>query len=129
MTEPRWIGRGLIEALHHDQVRTYGGRYGLRDANLLESALARPQQRLAYDAEADLPALAAAYAFGIAKNHPFVDGNKRTAFAAMMIFLARNGRPLDVSEAEAIITMLAVAAGDRTEDDLAAWCRTHARPR
>lgn len=129
MDEPIWIERGLIEALHQDQVRTYGGRFGLRDANLLESALARPRQKWAYEPQAGVHALAAAYAFGIAKNHPFVDGNKRTAFAAMTLFLARNGYPLVVSEADAIVTMLAVAAGDRTEDDLAAWCRAHARPR
>ena len=123
MTEPRWIGRGLAEALHQDQLKTYGGRFGVRDPNLLESALARPRQRWAYEPDADLADFAAAYAFGIAKNHPFVDGNKRTAFAAMMLFLALNGRPLHVPEPEAIVTMLGVASGDLGEAELAAWCR------
>jgi death-on-curing protein len=123
MDEPRWIDRTLAEALHHDQLRTYGGRYGVRDENLLGSALARPQQRWAYEEDADLFDLAAAYAFGIAKNHPFVDGNKRTAFAVMTLFLALNGRPLRAEEPDAIVTMLAVAAGELGEPELAAWCR------
>lgn len=128
MDEPRWIDRTFVEALHHDQLRTYGGRFGIRDENLLESALARPQQRWAYESEADLFDLAAAYAFGIAKNHPFIDGNKRTAFAVMVLFLALNRRPLHVPEPEAIVTMLGVAAGDVSEPELAAWCRQRGGP-
>ena len=126
--EPHWVERTLAEALHHDQLQTYGGRYGVRDGNLLESALARPQQRWSYEPDADPFDLAAAYAFGIAKNRPFIDGNKRTAFAVMTLFLVLNGRPLRASEPEAIIAMLAVAAGDRTEGDLADWCRQHSGP-
>ena len=128
MHEPRWIGRTIAEALHHDQLRTYGGRYGVRDENLLESALARPQQKWSYEPDADLYDLAAAYAFGLAKNHPFVDGNKRTAFAVMMLFLSLNKRPLHVPEPEAILTMLAVASGELGEPELAAWCRDRGVP-
>ena len=123
MDEPRWIDPGFVEALHHDQLKTYGGRWGVRDANLLESALARPRQRWSYEPGADLYDLAAAYAFGIAKNHPFVDGNKRTAFAVMTLFLALNRSPLHVPEPEAIVTMLGVASGELGESELAAWCR------
>ncbi len=123
MAEPRWIDRTLAELLHHDQLRSYGGRWGIRDENMLESALARPQQRFAYDAGADLFDVAAAYAFGIAKNHPFVDGNKRTAFAVMTLFLVLNGRPLRAEEPDAILTMLGVASGELGEPELAAWCR------
>ena len=128
MHGPRWIGRTIAEALHHDQLRTYGGRYGVRDENLLESALARPQQKWSYEPDADLYDLAAAYAFGLAKNHPFVDGNKRTAFAVMMLFLSLNKRPLHVPEPEAILTMLAVASGELGEPELAAWCRDRGVP-
>ena len=123
MDEPRWINRTVVEALHHDQLKTYGGRYGVRDDNMLGSALARPQQRWSYEPDADLYDLAAAYAFGIAKNHPFVDGNKRTAFAVMALFLALNRSPLHVPEPEAIVTMLGVASGTVSEPELAAWCR------
>ena len=123
MDEPRWVTRTIAEALHHDQLKTYGGRYGVRDDNMLESALARPRQRWAYEPEADLHDLAAAYAFGIAKNDPFVDGNKRTAFAVMTLFLALNKNPLHVPEPEAIHVMLSVASGELGEPALAAWCR------
>ncbi|MEO0558617.1 MAG: type II toxin-antitoxin system death-on-curing family toxin [Bacteroidota bacterium] len=123
--EPRWVGRALVEALHHDQLKTYGGRYGVRDANLLESALARPQQKWAYEEGTDVFDLAAAYAYGIAKNHPFVDGNKRTAFAVMTLFLVLNGHPLQATEPDAIIVMLGVASGDLGEAELATWCRRH----
>ncbi len=128
MAEPHWIRRPLVEALHHDQLKTYGGRFGVRDENLLESALARPRQRWAYEREADLFDLAAAYAFGIAKNHPFIDGNKRTAFAVMTLFLALNGRPVKAEEPDAILTMLGVAAGELGEPELAAWCRQRGAP-
>ena len=128
MDEPRWIARELAEALHHDQLRTYGGRFGVRDGTLLESALARPQQRWAYEPDSDLFDLAASYAFGIAKNHPFVDGNKRTAFAVMTLFLAINKSPLRAKESDAILTMLGVASGDLGEPELAAWCRQRGVP-
>ena len=127
--EPLWIERPLAEALHHDQLRTYGGRWGIRDENLLESALARPRQRWSYEPDTDLCDLAAAYAFGIAKNHPFIDGNKRTAFAAMAVFLGLNEQPLRSDEPQAILTMLAVAAGEMEEAELAAWARENSEPR
>lgn len=127
MADPHWVSREAAEAIHLSQLRAHGGRWGLRDENLLESALARPQQRFAYEPEADLFDLGAAYAFGIARNHPFVDGNKRTAFMALFSFLYANGQHLLASEPDAVMVMLAVAAGERSESDLAAWCREHSR--
>lgn len=121
--EPRWVERAFVEALHHDQLQTYGGRYGVRDENLLESALARPRQKRTYEDHTDVFDLAASYAFGIAKNHPFADGNKRTAFAVMTVVLAVNGVPLRATEPDAILTMLGVAVGELGEPELAAWCR------
>ncbi len=129
MNEPLWITRELVEILHRDQLRNHGGRWGIRDENLLESALARPQQRLGYEPNSDLFDLGAAYAFGIAKNHPFIDGNKRTAFVSMAAFLYGNGMHLKAPEAEAVITMLAVASGAKTEADLAVWCRENSEAR
>ncbi|MEM1056547.1 MAG: type II toxin-antitoxin system death-on-curing family toxin [Bacteroidota bacterium] len=129
MPDPIWIKRETIEAFQLDQVRRHGGRWGVRDENLLESALARPQQRFVYESDADLFDLAAAYAFGIAKNHPFIDGNKRAAFVAMAVFLFTNGQRLNAPEPEAVVTMLAVAAGEMDEAALAAWARTNSEPR
>jgi death-on-curing protein len=108
-------------------LREHGGSPGLRDENLLESALARPRHLFAYESEVDAAGLAAAYGFGIARNHPFVDGNKRTALMAMYVFLGLNGWTLEADEAEAVRTILALAAGDLTEARLAAWLRDHAR--
>lgn len=102
---------------------------GLRDEIALESALARPQQRDAYDADADLPALAAAYGHGLARNHPFNDGNKRVAFVVMATFLALNGLDLDVPETEVVTVMLDLAAGALSEDELADWLRSSTAPR
>ena len=126
--EPFWIPRDAVEVLHHDQLRAHGGRWGIRDENMLESALARPQQRWSYESDTDLFDLGAAYAFGIAKNHPFVDGNKRTAFMTLFSFLFSNGIHLTAPESEAVATMLAVAAGDLDEAGLAAWCRDSSAP-
>ena len=123
MREPIWITRDGAEAIHHEQLRSHGGRWGIRDENMLESALARPQQKWAYEDDADLSDLAAAYGFGIAKNHPFIDGNKRTAFVAMGVFLLANGVHLRASEPEAVTVMLGVASGELGEPELAAWCR------
>ncbi len=125
MTEPIWISRDLAESIHHDQLKDNGGSWGIRDENLLESALARPQQRWSYGPDADLFDLAAAYAFGIAKNHPFIDGNKRTAFVTMAAFLIINGHQLGASEVEAVATMLGVADSSLDESGLAAWCRAN----
>ena len=123
MREPIWITRDAAEAIHHEQLRAHGGRWGIRDENMLESALARARQKWAYEGDADLSDLAAAYGFGIAKNHPFIDGNKRTAFVAMGVFLLTNGVHIRASEPEAVTVMLGVASGELAEPELAAWCR------
>lgn len=122
-----WIPRTLIDALHDRLLAEHGGSTGLRDENLLESALARPLQQAAYG-NPDLCDLAAAYAAGIVRNHPFVDGNKRTAFMAAYVFLARNGRRLTAPENEAAHTMMALAAGDIDEAAFAHWLRTNTDP-
>ena len=124
----RFLSRRALELLHDESLAEHGGRPGLRDEGLLESALARPHQLLAYG-EPDLAALAAAYAFGLARNHAFVDGNKRAAFLATGLFLGLNGWRLQVSQLEATRTMLALAAGELPEDALADWLRRHAAPR
>jgi death-on-curing protein len=105
---------------------THGGLPGLRDEDLLESALARPRQRFAYDATTDLAALAAAYGFGLARNHPYLDGNKRVAFVTMAVFLGLNGLVFTASEADVVTTMVALAAGMLDEEALADWLRRHA---
>ena len=117
-----WIDPRAISAIHDEQLAEHGGAAGLRDANLLESALARPMNLAAYE-EPDAAALAASYAVGLAKNHPFVDGNKRTAFVALELFLALNGVVLNASDVECVTTMLAVAAGEIDEATLADWIR------
>jgi len=126
MTEPEWLSKALNLAVHDEQLAEHGGGIGVRDNGLLESALARPQNRLAYDARADLPALAAAYAFGLARNHPFVDGNKRTAFVAAELFLDLNGMTLAASDEDCVLTMLRLAAGEIEEEAFAAWLRANA---
>jgi len=127
--EPRWVPRLVIEAAHLDQIREHGGLIGIRDENALESALARAQQRWVYEPATDLPRLAADYAFGIARNHPFRDGNKRTAFLAAVVFLGLNGLTFDAQNEDVVQTMLLLATGDMGEDDIAAWFRSHTRPR
>ncbi len=126
MKEPVWLLRSMIEAVHDAQLVEHGGAAGLRDAGLLESALARPLNLHRYG-ETDLHALAAAYAFAIARNLPFVDGNKRTALLAAYVFLRINGRHLVADEASAASNMLAVAAGEMTEAEFADWLRSNAR--
>ena len=127
MNEPIWLTRSIVEAMHASQVREHGGQLGLRDVGLLESALARPQHAWAYEENVDLPALAAEYGFGLAKNHAFLDGNKRIAFVAMNVFLLLNGFEIDVEEPEAVSTMLAVAEGRIGREDLAKWLRRATR--
>lgn len=117
-----WIQSAVLLAVHDEQIAEHGGPAGLRDAALLESALARPQQLAAYG-QPDVAALAAAYGFGLARNHPFVDGNKRTAFIAIELFLALNGHELRATDVDCVSTMLALAAGELSEDALAAWIR------
>jgi death on curing protein len=117
-----WIDPAAIVAIHNEQLAEHGGGEGLRDAGLLDSALNRPLNLAAYG-EPDVAALAASYAVGLAKNHPFVDGNKRTAFVAMELFLALNGRTLTAGDAECVVTMLSVAAGEIDEATLTDWIR------
>jgi len=124
----RWVRRQALELLHDESIAEHGGAPGLRDEGLFESALARPLNLAAYG-EPDFADLAAAYGVGLAKNHPFVDGNKRTAFLAVGLFLALNGRRLVATQAEATLTMLAVAAGSMDETTFATWLRTHSAPR
>jgi death-on-curing protein len=124
----RFISRRTLELLHDESLAEHGGRPGLRDEGLLESALARPLQLMAYG-EPDLAALAAAFGFGLVRNHAFVDGNKRAAFLATGLFLALNGQRLMTTQADATLTMLALAAGDLSEDAFADWLRTHTQPR
>jgi len=124
----RFISRRALVLLHDESLAEHGGRPGLRDEGLLESALARPQQLLAYG-EPDLAALAAAYGFGLVRNNAFVDGNKRAAFLAVGLFLALNGQRLQASQSEATLTMLALAAGDLSEDEFAQWLREHLQDR
>jgi death on curing protein len=120
-----WIDPSVILAVHDEQIAEHGGSAGLRDRRLLESALARPLDRAAYG-KPDHADLAACYGIGIAKNHPFVDGDKRTAFVAVELFLTLNGWKLSASDADAVIAMLAVAAGKIDETGFAEWIRRHA---
>ncbi len=127
--EPIWVSRAAAEAIHADQISQHGGAHGLRDESLLESALARPRMQWHYDEAADVADLAAAYCVGLAKNHAFVDGNKRTAFQIMFAFLYANGLELDASEPEVVELMLDVASGAVGEAELAACVRHHAARR
>ena len=125
----RWITKSSLLLLHGESLAEHGGGTGLRDEGLLDSALSRPLNLLAYadpGQPPDVAALAASYTVGLAKNHPFVDGNKRAAFLATGLFLYLNGYQLKVLQVEATVTMLAVATSDITEDEFAAWLRTHA---
>lgn len=125
--EPRWLDRLVVEAIHVDQVREHGGLIGVRDGNVLESALARPQQRWHYEPEADLETLAAAYMYGLYSNHPFRDGNKRVSFLAAVVFLELNGLGFEATDEEVIEQTLALAAGKVEEAELAGWVRSHTR--
>ncbi|PKO42572.1 MAG: type II toxin-antitoxin system death-on-curing family toxin [Betaproteobacteria bacterium HGW-Betaproteobacteria-3] len=128
MTHWVWLQRGVVVAIHEAQLAEHGGGIGVRDANLLDSALAKPLNLAAYG-EPDVAALAASYGYGISRNHAFIDGNKRTGFVAAELFLRLNGHSLQADDATCVLTMLAVAAGDLTEDEFAAWLRTHLAPR
>lgn len=126
-TEPRWLSEQIALALHDRQLAEHGGPSGVRDPGALQSALTRPINRWNYG-EDDPYFLAAAYAFGIARNHPFVDGNKRTAWVAARLFLRKNGFVLEYSEPDAIATVIALAAGNISEEHLAEWFREHRAP-
>lgn len=122
MIEPEWLDIEIMLDIHAEQLALFGGLDGVRDAGMLESALARPVNKFAYG-ENDLTALAAAYAFGVARNHPFVDGNKRAAFASLIVFLGLNGVDFAPPPEAATAMMLALAAGEVGEDNLARWIR------
>ena len=127
--EPRWVPRLVVESVHLDQIREHGGLIGIRDENAFESALGRPKQRWNYEPESDLARLAAAYAFGLARNHPFRDGNKRIAFLVAVIFLGLNGLDFVAPEDEVVEKMLALASGELDEEQVARWFRDRTEPR
>ena len=123
-----WLDAAVLRAVHEEQLAEHGGAAGVRDEGLFESALARPQHLAAYG-ELDLCDLAASYGFGLARNHPFIDGNKRTAFVAVELFLLLNGHELMASDESCVLTMLAVAAGQLDEAAFAQWLREHVQSR
>jgi death on curing protein len=125
-TEPVWIGSSTVLAIHDEQLAEHGGQSSVRDLGLLESALARPRNRFAY-ADPGLPILAASLAFGIARNHPFVDGNKRTALVVAELFLMLNGVELIATDEGCVVTFLGLAAGELSEAQLASWIASHVR--
>jgi death on curing protein len=127
MADPIWINATIAQFIHDDQIAAHGGAYGLINAVMLESALARPQNLYAYEKEANIFALAAAYGYGIAKNHAFIDGNKRTAFLVMFTFLKINNWHLIVPEPEAVVTMQQLAANVIPEAQLAEWLQANSQ--
>jgi death-on-curing protein len=127
MTEPEWLDIDTVLDFHAEQLALFGGADGLRDRGLLESALARPRNKFSYG-ERGLAALAAAYGFGIARNHPFIDGNKRTALASMIVLLGLNGLDLDAPQVAATAMVLSLAAGEISEKLLARWLADHTVP-
>jgi len=123
--EPCWLTRLIVDAIHTDVLREHGGLVGIRDENALEAALARPQQRWHYSQDVDLAAVAAAYAFGFVRNHPYRDGNKRIGFLASVTFLGINGFDFDAPESEVVAEIVSLADGQRSEEQIAAWIRAH----
>ena len=121
MNEPIWLDSQDLYVLHNQLLARFGGLEGIRDEGLLESALYRPVQKFQYETNSTLPELAASYSYGIARNHPFFDGNKRSALLAAIVFLGINGMKLHATEEEAVLETLALAAGERTEDEYAFW--------
>jgi death-on-curing protein len=126
--EPFWLTSQLLEIVHMEQLAEHGGRRGIRDRNVLESAVARPRQHWSYDATATLPELAAALCVGIIRDHPFVDGSKRVGFLAAYVFLALNGMKLETDDDDVVATITGVAAGSFPEARMGKWIATHARP-
>ncbi len=127
MTAWRWIHRDVVVAIHEAQLAEHGGSAGTRDGTLLDSALAKPLNQAAYE-DPDVADLAAAYGYGISRNHPFVDGNKRTAFVVAELFLRLNGFRLDASDTDCVFTILKVASGEITAPAFAQWLRERTRP-
>jgi death-on-curing protein len=128
-SEPTWLTRTVVDAVHGDQLREHGGLPGVRDENVLESALARPQQKWRYAENTDVPMLAAAYAFGLVRNHPYRDGNKRIGFLAIVTFLGMNGYELEATDADVVAELMALADGSESEDALDGWIRQHSAKR
>jgi death-on-curing protein len=122
-----WIEESVVLALHEEHLAEHGGPVGIRDRGLLESALFRPQNLIGYG-DPDLAALAAAYGFGLARNHPFIDGNKRTAFTVTELFLALNGQELIADDPSCIVTILKLAEGSLSETEFADWIRANTNP-
>ena len=127
MAEPVWVELAVVLAIHDEQLAEHGGQSGVRDRGLLESALARPRNQFGYG-ESSVTRLAASLAFGISRNHPFLDGNKRTSLVVAELFLMLNGSELVASDAECVTTFLALAAGEISEDELATWIADHSAP-
>lgn len=127
--EPRWLTPEQVIAIHDEQIAEFGGLWGIRDEGALHSAVDRPRNKWAYEEESDLQGLAAAYGFGLARNHAFADGNKRTALVAMYAFLAKNGLRLSAGEADTVLTMVALAEGKLSEARLAAWLKANSKKR
>ncbi len=128
MNDPVWLDRRALELLHSESIAEHGGADGLRDAGLFESALTRPQNLFAYENVTDVARLASSYAFGLTKNHAFVDGNKRIGFIAAGLFLHMNGHRLVADQAESTLVMLSVASGSFSETELADWIRRNMKP-
>ena len=126
MTEPRWISKQGVLAMHNEQLAEHGGPSGVRDESLLDSALAKPHNVFAYSEQPDIFRLAAYYAFEIARNHAFVDSNKRTALVVSMTFLFMNGWEVEASREDTYFTFLHLADGSLSEEELAQWFRSHA---
>jgi len=122
-TELRWVSRLVVDAIQADMLLTHGGMPGLRDENALESALARPRQRFAYEPDTDLARLAAAYGYGLVRDHPYNDANKRVGFVVMATFLGLNGYEFIATESDVVTTIVALASGGLDEETLADWIR------
>jgi death-on-curing protein len=128
VSEPLWLERSWVDALHYQQLNRFGGLFGIRDDGAVESALARARNQWEYAEERDIARLAAAYGYGLARNHGYSDGNKRIAFVATAVFLDVNGWSLEAPEPDVVRTMLSVAEGRLGEEALAEWVREHLQP-
>jgi death-on-curing protein len=126
---PQWLTRVVVDAIQNDQLREHGGLPGVRDENVLESALARPQQKWHYSEKTDIATLAAAYGFGLVRSHPYRDGNKRIGFLAIVTFLGLNGHDLRATDADVLTEVLALADGRVSEDELADWIQQRSATR
>ena len=128
MDEPTWLSRRVVDAMQRELIAEHGGLHGIRDEGLIDSALSKPRNRWVYEPDADLAELCASYGFVLARNHGYLDGNKRIALAAMHVFTRRNQFAIAVSEVEEVAVVLQLAEGSLREADLAVWIREHLRP-